>query len=353
LIILDRQGRCTHWNPAAEALFGWSEEDMVGSALTRLVDVASRLPLARVLGDAAAGTAVRWSDAIWVSASGEPLAVDVTVGPIIDERDRRIGLVALARDVREGREAATALARAHEALGLHAAELSAANLRLATFAGTLAHDLMQPLAAVDGFLSLLDREAMELADGHRDWLTTAIRGKDRLRVAIESLYRNATASELDLAEVDLAGVVAEIAEELGPELGDAEVVVGDLPVVEGDRGFVVQVFANLLQNANRYRHHERPLVISVESWTEGTSLVVSVSDSGKGISTDELERVFSPGERGRSATGTEGTGTGLATVRTLMHRMGGEVWAEPVPSGGVRMCLRFSAAVAPALDVPA
>jgi signal transduction histidine kinase len=115
-------------------------------------------------------------------------------------------------------------------------------------------------------------------------------------------------------------------------------------VVNADRGFVTQVLANLVQNAGRYRDEDRPLVITLAAACDGPSWVVAVSDSGKGISTDELERVFEAGARGRSAEGTDGTGTGLATVRTLMDRMGGEVWAEPLPGGGVRICLRFAPA---------
>jgi len=321
LIITDELGRCTLWNPAAEHLFGWTEKEMLGSSLTRLVAADSQLLLARALGDATAGLAVRWPDATWLSSTGERCAVDVTVGPIIDASGARIGLVTLARDVTEQRAAAIAVTEAHEALGLHAAELAAANVRLATFAGTLTHDLLQPVVALDGFLSLLERDAPELDDEHRSWLLGAIRGKERVSEAIDALYRNAVDDDLPLVAVDLGRVVSELVPGLVGELGDAQVIVGDLPVVAA--------------------------VVDLQARPDGlSSWVLVVADSGKGISTDELEAVFEPGKRGRSADGVQGTGTGLATVRTLMQRMGGEAWAEPEPAGGVRMCLRFQAASA-------
>jgi PAS domain S-box-containing protein len=345
MILTDDLGRCTLWNLAAERLFGWAEKEMLGAPLTKLVGPASQLHLARVLGDATSGVAVRWPDASWLTSSGEECAVDVTVGPIIDSTGSRLGLVTLARDVTDQRAAASALTEAHEALGLHAAELAAANVRLATFAGTLSHDLMQPVAALDGFLSLIERDATELDEEHKSWVAGAIRGKDRMRQAIDALYRNAAAEDLPVVAVDLARVVSDLVPGLVAELGDAQVVVGDLPAVAGDRGLITQVLANLIQNAGRYRHDERPLVVEVQARADGpSSWVVVVVDSGKGISTDELEAVFEPGRRGRSADGVNGTGTGLATVRTLMQRMDGEVWAEPEPAGGVRMCLRFQAA---------
>ncbi len=341
LVITDELGRCTLWNPAAEQLFGWSAEEMIGASLTRLVDPGSQVRLARALADATAGKPVRWPDATWRSSHGEDRPVDVTVGPILDASGERIGLVTLARDVAEQRAAATAVAEAHEALGLHAAELAAANTRLATFAGTLSHDLLQPVVALDGYLSLLERDTPELTEEHRGWLLGAMKGKERLSEAIDALHRNAVSDEVPLAAIDLGRVVEDLVPELVGELGDAQVIVGDLPLVAADRGLVTQVLANLIQNTGRYRHEDRRLVVEIQARAEGASWVVVVADTGKGISTDELESVFTPGKRGRSSDGTNGTGTGLATVRTLMQRMGGEIWAEPEPSGGVRMCLRF------------
>ena len=345
MIITDDLGRCTMWNPAAASLFGWTEEEMLGTTLTRLVRADAQLRLARALADATAGLAVRWPDATWISADGEPRAVDITVGPITEASGERIGLVTLARDVSEQRAAAAALTEAHETLGLHAAELAAANVRLATFAKTLSHDLLQPVVALDGFLAMLDRDATELTDEHREWLQNAIKGKGRVSEAIDALFRNAVDEDLPLLPVDLGTVVSDLVPDLVKELGDAQVIVGDLPVVAADRGLVTQVLANLVQNSGRYRHEERPLVVDVQARPDGLSnWLVVVADSGKGISTDELESVFEAGTRGRSADGVHGTGTGLATVRSLMRRMGGEAWAEPEPAGGVRICLRFQAA---------
>lgn len=344
LVITDDLGRCTLWNPAAERLFGWTEKEMLGASLSRLVDSSSQVNLARAFADATAGIPVRWPDATWRSSTGEHRPVDVTIGPILDASGERIGLVTLARDVADQRAAAAEVASAHEALGLHAAELAAANTRLATFAGTLSHDLLQPMVALDGYLSLLERDTPELSDEHREWLVGAVKGKERMSDAIDALYRNAVSDELPLVAVDLGRVVEELVPELVGELGDAQVIVGDLPQVAADRGLVTQVLANLIQNTGRYRSSERRLVVEIQARSEGESWVVVVADTGLGISTDELESVFEAGKRGRSSGGTNGTGTGLATVRTLMQRMGGEIWAEPEPSGGVRMCLRFQSA---------
>ena len=228
------------------------------------------------------------------------------------------------------------------ALEARARELAEANARLEAFASTVAHDLMQPVAALAGFLSLLDHGLPDLAPEHRSWLEGAIRGKDRVVRALDALHRHAAAQELALEAVDLRAVIEELAPSLVAELGHGALEVGQLPVVEADAGLVGQVMANLVQNAGRYRAPDRPLVVQLQAVHEAASWVVTVSDTGLGIAPDELESVFAPGTRGTAAVGTAGTGTGLATVRSLMARMGGQAWAEPARPGA-RICLRFGA----------
>lgn len=343
LVIADSTGRCSHWNRAAEALFGWTEAQMVGQPLSRLVGAGDQLALAHVLADATTGRPVRWEDATWVSSTGEPRPVDVTVGPIHDAEAGVVGLVALARDATDQRAAHEALREAHRALETHAGELGAANDRLEAFASTLTHDLLQPVAALDGFLTLLDQHATELQDDHRDWLQRAIRGKARLRDAITALHRAATEPELSLAPLAVGPVVDEVLEDVGRGIDELHVASDRLPIVLADRGLLTQVLANLLQNSLRYRQPGRPLRVAVDAQADGAAWVISVTDNGLGIADDERTRVFERGVRGRSAEATTGTGTGLATVRDLMRRMDGEVWADP-HEGGARICLRLGAA---------
>ncbi|HEX4868290.1 MAG TPA: EAL domain-containing protein [Acidimicrobiales bacterium] len=343
LVIADQSGRCSHWNPAAEALFGWTEAEMVGQPLTRLVVAPDQLALAHVLADATTGRAVRWEDATWISSTGEPRPVDVTVGPIHDADAGVVGLVALARDATDQRAAHQALREAHRALEAHAGELGVANDRLASFASTLTHDLLQPVAALDGFLMLLDQHAIELEDDHRDWLQRAIRGQARLRDAITALNRAATEQELSLAPLALGPVVDQVLDDLPGGVVELDVLTDHLPIVLADRGLLTQVLANLFQNSQRYRDPSRPLRVAIDAQPDAASWVISVTDNGLGIADDERSSVFERGVRGRSAQATAGTGTGLATVRDLMRRMDGEVWAEP-HEGGARICLRLRAA---------
>lgn len=252
--------------------------------------------------------------------------------------DRELDLDGQEREVAAG---PGALAEEHRALLRRFGELTSANVRLTSFAETLSHDLMQPIAALAGFLSMLEESADELTEEHLDWLRGAVKGKDRILNAIHALYRGVADEDLPLEAVDLTKVVGDVIERGVAELGGGDVVVGYLPNVMGDAAIVTQVLANLVQNACKYRSDERPLIITVKARSDRAKVVVEVVDTGKGIADDELEAVFEAGSRGGSAEGLPGHGTGLATVRMLMRRMGGDAWAAPYPAGGARICLQF------------
>jgi EAL domain-containing protein (putative c-di-GMP-specific phosphodiesterase class I)/anti-sigma regulatory factor (Ser/Thr protein kinase) len=231
---------------------------------------------------------------------------------------------------------------AHRALEARVEALDIANDRLRSFASTLSHDLMQPVSALDGFLGLLDRFAEELSPDHREWLAAAVRSTTRVAETISALHRAATADEVELTPVSIGSVLADV---IGDHSGSTEpidVATSDLPTVLADRGLLAQVLANLVQNSVRYRG-EPPVCLDVSARRDGSMWAITIVDNGRGIADEELETVFERGHRGRSSRHTEGTGTGLATVRSLMQRMSGDVWAERSHQGA-RLVLVLQAA---------
>lgn len=278
-----------------------------------------------------------------IAANGRHLWVESTVsgGPDGAGSVRLLRQVRSIQDIADQRTADRQLRAAHEELEQRAEELAEANDRLATFASTLMHDLLQPVAALDGFLRLLEAEAGELSDEHRDWLQRAIRSKERLAESIRSLHRHAATAAPDLTPVALAEIAGRFAADVHATHPTAAVDVGELPVVLGDPGFLQQVVANLVQNALKYRSPERPLRLRFAAERVGPRWDITVTDNGLGIEPDQLAAVFQRGFRGTSSTGTRGSGTGLATVQGLVERMGGTVRADPCEAGAcIRLTLR-------------
>jgi PAS domain S-box-containing protein len=217
-------------------------------------------------------------------------------------------------------------------------ELERSNAELQRFAAVASHDLASPLGTVRGLLDLLLRTHDDALDeAGRDLIARARRQTVRLSATVTALLELAELGTTPLAPtaVALDRVVADILEDLAPELddGDAEVQVLPLPRVRADERQLRLLLQNLLSNALRYRDPSRPPTVRISAERSGDRWQVSVEDDGRGIDPDERERIFEPFVRGSRAGQLAGTGLGLATCRRIVERHGGTIVAEPLAPG--------------------
>ncbi len=234
------------------------------------------------------------------------------------------------------------LDEAHAGLAAQAVELERSNAALERFAEVVGVELREPLHTVAGLLDLLDdRHTGALSDEGRTLLARAVAGTDRARSIVGSLldYARASTGELQRDRVPLAEVLEEAEAEIGPQLAEAkaEVVANGLPLVAGDRRQLVQLMAQLLDNAVRYRAAAAPVVtVSAEPVNGGVR--VTVADNGPGVSEADLPRLFTAFARPVPAAVTangRGAGLGLALCRRIVERHGGMIWAERGADGGL------------------
>jgi signal transduction histidine kinase len=234
------------------------------------------------------------------------------------------------------------LDEAHAGLAAQAVELERSNAALQRFAEVVGAELREPLHTVAGLLDLLDdRHAATLSDEGRTLLARALVGTERARSTVGSLldYARASTGELHRTRFPLAEVLAEAEAEIGPQLAEskAEVLGDGLPLVSGDRAQLVQLLAQLLDNAVRFRGRAAP-VVTVSGEAVGDGVRVSVSDNGPGVAETDLPRLFTAFARPAPASGPtdrRGTGLGLALCRRIVERHGGMIWAEAGPAGGL------------------
>jgi signal transduction histidine kinase len=240
------------------------------------------------------------------------------------------------------------LDEAHAGLAAQAVELERSNAALERFAEVAGAELREPLHTVAGLLDLLDdRHAGGLSDEGRTLLARALAGTDRARSIVGSLLDYARASTVDLRRdrFPLAEALAEAEAETGPQLAEAkaEVVVdttgnGGLGLVSGDRGQLVRLLTQLLDNAVRVRGPTRP-VVSVSAVPLAGAVRVTVADNGPGVPETDLPRLFTAFARPAPvAAGTgngRGAGLGLALCRRIVERHGGMIWAERGDGGGL------------------
>jgi signal transduction histidine kinase/CheY-like chemotaxis protein len=213
------------------------------------------------------------------------------------------------------------------------AELEAANRELEAFSFSVAHDLRAPLRHIDGFA----RMALDKSRAHDDAMVKdldtvveAARGMGKMIDGLLALSRVGRAA-LQRQRVDMAKLVDEVRRQLGPEAGRPTLhwEVGALPAANGDPALLQLVWANLLSNALKYSSRRSQPKIQVGARTaEDGKVVFFVRDNGAGFDPRYGAKLFNVFQRLHPKDEFEGIGIGLATVRRVIERHGGRVWAE-------------------------
>lgn len=220
------------------------------------------------------------------------------------------------------------------------AELQAANQELEAFSYSVSHDLRAPLRHIGGYAAMLHRHSHAVIDDKgRRYLQVIQDSTRRMGQLIDDLlaFSRHGRTELRRKSVRLDELVAEVRQSLQADLADRTVVwqVAALPVVTGDIDLLRQVFANLLANAVKYTRQRAEARIEIGS-QEGNpaETVVYVRDNGAGFDMKYADKLFGVFQRLHDHREFEGTGVGLATVRRIVQRHGGRVWAEGRPQAG-------------------
>jgi signal transduction histidine kinase len=222
-------------------------------------------------------------------------------------------------------------------------ELKRSNEELERFAFLASHDLQQPLRTVGGFVQLLERQFGDVLDERgREYIHHALRGTKQMGTLIDDLlaYSRVGRDDRPLAPVPLDEAWDAAVEQLQATIAStgASVDRGDLPVVDGDRGQLVQVFANLIGNAVKYRGDDAP-VVHAEAHRVNGAWEVAVQDNGIGIAPDDHQRIFEMFRRLHSDDEFEGTGVGLALAKRIVERSGGDIRVESAPGRGSRFVI--------------
>lgn len=228
------------------------------------------------------------------------------------------------------------------------AELREANEEVQRFAYIVSHDLRSPLVNIMGFsseleilsgdvfgrLSSLRRESGDVADDDAlrsefeealRFVKTSTARMDRLIKAVLKLSREGR-RELVPADIDMSELVRSVADAFAHRAGElgASIQIESLPPLVSDRLALEQVFSNLIDNALKYLRDDEPGRIVISGRIEADNVIYEVSDNGRGIASNDLERVFELFRRS-GPQDVAGEGIGLTHVRTLVRRLGGDI----------------------------
>ncbi|HOO01042.1 MAG TPA: PAS domain S-box protein [Syntrophales bacterium] len=246
-------------------------------------------------------------------------------------------VVAVYEDVTARKEAEIELCRLNEELEervrRRTEELEAANRELEAFSYSVSHDLRAPLRTIDGFAeAFLEDYGPTLDDEGRSLLERIQGGAKHLGRLIDDLLRLSRVSRAELTHetVDLSGLVKAIAGQLREDDPSREVefLVADGIKVRGDRHLLGIAVTNLLQNAWKFTALRAAARIEFGAIGGEGERVLFVRDNGVGFDPAYKDKLFNAFVRLHRAEEFPGTGIGLATVKRIVTRHGGRVWAE-------------------------
>lgn len=370
LYAVDREGRVTFVNPAAERLLGYAAEELLGRNMHELIHhrhgdpssiPAEACPL---LGVIRTGKPVRIEEDIFTRRDGQLLSVAYSSAPIIEEgtvagavvafhdisqskrdahalRESRGQLLAALEALREEREALERriLERTAE---LHQANerLEISNRELQDFASVASHDLQEPLRKIQAFGDRLEtRCAAALGVEGQDYLRRIRNAAKRMQSLIGDLldFSRVSTRALPPAPVDLNAVAREVVVDLEEAIqrNGGRVELGELPTLDADPLQMRQLLQNLIANALKFRKPDAPPIVRVECQSqEPGSVQLLVQDNGIGFDEKYLDRIFNVFQRLHGRGTYEGTGIGLAICRKIAERHGGSITARSQPGVG-------------------
>lgn len=343
IIVTDSNGRVSYLNDAACKLFGLKATDAIGRRLDESVRGLDWKSLSQSGGPLSRDIQIFYPENRFINFYIVPLMIESRNSVVakgdsnwsdstIPATGQQVGHVMILRDITESRRTAQQVIESER---LNALTLLAAGV---------AHEIGNPLNSLHIHLQLLERKAMELDEKAKTEFQQSIgiaRSEvRRLDSIVTQFLRAIRPSPPQLHPENVNAIVDEAVRFFTPEIQDRDMGVeqelrADLPLVQLDREQMKQAFYNVIKNS--IEAMKRFGTLRIRTDLDDTYVIISFTDTGSGMSAENLSHVFEP----YFTTKPSGTGLGLLIVRRIVREHGGELSIESSPGQGVTLTIRL------------
>ncbi len=360
IITIDEHGLIESMNPAAERIFGYSLEELLGENVSVLMPAPYREEHDTYLANYLRTGQKR---IIGIGRLVQGRRRDGTIFPLdlsvseVRLRERRLftGFVRDASDRFAAQEQLSALARA----------LEERNKELEAIVYVASHDLRSPLVNIQGFSKELsvacarlqaklpaglvrDPEAREVLDQEIPEALEYIQaGVSRIDALLSGFlrYSRLGRAALNLQTLDMNAMLQQLLHSMEFQIQEsgAAVELGAVPDCVGDAVQINQVFSNILDNGLKYLDPRRPGRLAISGRVEQGQAIFAIRDNGVGIAPAHQARIFEIFHRLNPSLG-QGEGLGLTIAQRILERQNGRIWVESVPGGGSTFYVSLPAA---------
>ncbi|MDD9950414.1 MAG: PAS domain S-box protein [Zetaproteobacteria bacterium] len=338
MIMVDAQGKIAYANKNVSAIFGYTNEELVGTSIESLVphDIRHqhrgytqsfmRNSRQRVMGEG--------KDLYGIKKNTQSVPLEIGLTPI-DTLEGKF-VVASILDITERKKYLHSLSQANQRLQTSQMELEKLNIRLAQknveleqFVYTVSHDLKAPLVSISAYAEKVSRSPSLLQDARMShYITRILKNAETMNLLLNDLlnFSKVSYKELQLSRFNLAQLVGKAVAILDTAMREYRAVVEydidpELEITTQEHLFA-QIMTNLVSNALKYHHPDRtPHIQCTVTQEEEGRLVLALQDNGLGIPKEQHSKVFKIFERFHPEV-TEGTGVGLTIVRKIVERHG-------------------------------